>query len=53
MILMAKRWEVVRITLRGDHGQVLGRYRWLWVAKLHHAWANIGLRVAKIRRVEQ
>lgn len=42
-------YEVVRITFHGADGEVLGHYRWRWMARVHNAWANVGLRVARIR----
>lgn len=45
----AARWEVVRLDLLDREAQVLGCYRWRWVAKIHLSSANIGLRRAVLR----
>ena len=44
-----RRWEVVRLGANFAPAEVLGRYRWLWLAKIHHDWANIGIRRSIIR----
>jgi len=45
-----RRWLVKRLDYYMAPKETLGAYRWRWMAEIHKAWANIGLRMAIVVR---